>query len=234
MSVVKANPAQAELARFVNLLNTLNGRDKFAKAVQYAARLTAFMIAAGYTSHDAEVGKRLSKLSGAMSQTRKGFRLLKSLSELEGLIQILQSDRDLLVKVLSIIGGSCFAVYWHYDTKVFLAKIGYVDGSAADFSLRGGQWWFVGLTARIILAFVLLQREIAQRNELQRESAKNLDQILKLNASISGKKLSLVINLLDMFSCLHQSQLREFGDGVLGTTGLVSAMLTLYKLYPSA
>ena len=119
-----------QYTRFTKFISDANGRDKFSKSLQYGTRLLFYILASSAeNTNDAtklELSKQCKKLSGGVSTSRKCNRLLKSFVEYQKIISLItEANDDSILVGLKICYSFAYALYWYYDNKVFLGKVGY-------------------------------------------------------------------------------------------------------------
>lgn len=209
-------------------MNTLSGRDKFAKTTQYSGKLIAWLC---LKSNNEELKTIMNNLSSNMSTTRKGFRLLKSINDMNLIVKTLNNsdNKDLLMKCCQIISSIGFIFYWYHDNKIFLIKSKVIKGDHKIEALKGGKWWLLAL---ILHLFILLSklRNVNKNSDLKNNESKKKKDLFKL-------KISLICFIGDFICCLNQSQVdknilgNSFNNGILGVAGLSSALTAIYGIY---
>lgn len=158
-----SNKAELSVEHVVKLAFCLEGRDKITKVLQYGSRMMAYY----YLSVDpkSDIGLRMQKLYTAAQQSRKAFRLGKSLSEYENGVKT-YNDKTLIPwqQSLKLIKHSGMGGYLLYDNMVFFSRAKVLDFDANECSKRGGILWFIASLAALILAIAALQKDIARES----------------------------------------------------------------------
>ena len=155
-----------EFSRFTSFVSSANGRDKFSKSLQYGSRLLFYILAqSGEVNNDIhklELSKQMKSLSGGVSTSRKCNRLFKFLVEYEKMMKlIVEPNNDATLVGLKLCYSFAFALYWYYDNKVFLGKIGYwKDLDIKGNTIKGSRWWLLGL----MFGFAIVLRELTKLN----------------------------------------------------------------------
>jgi len=218
-----------ELSKFVGLIENMNGRDKLSKALQYLTKLMAYELLTG----NVELAKRLTSLSAAIGMARKCDRLFKTNGEIKKVIDVLNDDKINTTKqTLTILQAVGFAFYWYYDNRVFLIKAGFSAGDAKMLDLKANRWWFFGVIFQVILTYIVVVEAQNKRQIAKRDEQGAADEQLRT------QKINLISQLGD-FVCAFQTSgaaemllKRSINEGVVSAAGLLSAIATLYNIYP--
>jgi len=238
MSRVKSLPQgftleKKELRRFNDFLNSLGGRDKFTKWLQYVSKLLAYHLVTGQHT---DLSKRLNDLAGDLSQCRKGFRLFKSLNEVDKFLEAFESKKDFLLKILKLAMAVFFAVHWYYDTKAYLAKAKFLPNAVPSaLNITAGRWLFVALIFQIFIELLLLQKLYDKRRKEKDED----DDVTQTNMELFEKHLSMITILGDFIVCVNQAQYdqallgRPFHEGFVIASGFISSVIGVYQVYPT-
>ncbi|ETO28582.1 hypothetical protein RFI_08550 [Reticulomyxa filosa] len=203
------------------------GRDKFTKWLQYASKLLAYLLVTG--KHK-EYAQRLNDLAADLSQCRKGFRLLKSLNEVDRFSAFLEMNEELALKVLrkeekrskgehlfflspllSLGMALFYGVYWYYDAKVYLAKAKFLTNApAAALNVTAGKWWFGGLLCQLIISILMIKRYRDTSFKhisdtffffLKKNEEADDEDTSKTDANLKSEYFSLSIFFLLLFRC---------------------------------
>ena len=147
-----------EVARkTAGLFNSMEGRDKFCKSIQYLSRV--LVVVTKDTSP--EVAKRFGISFKAMADARKMFRLFKSINEVQKIIDMLTKPEagwdeiDLAANILSRLG---FVVYWIFDNLFILSKIKFINGNTEKFKKYAQTFWWIGIAWNILYSIKHLQK----------------------------------------------------------------------------
>ncbi|KAL8000387.1 putative peroxisomal biogenesis factor 11 [Plasmopara halstedii] len=129
------------LDAFITLAFSLEGRDKLSKILQYGSRALAFYILSADPKSD--VGQRLHALYQVMQQSRKAFRLGKSITYYKKL-QILSCNKSLneTQRYLQFVQNFGMLGYFLTDNVAFASKAKVLRFDANEVARRGGIMWF--------------------------------------------------------------------------------------------
>jgi len=220
-----------ELRRVVTFLNELGGRDKFTKWMQFASKFIAYLLVTGQRK---ELSQRLNDLAADLSQCRKGFRLFRSLQEVDKISATLEGKEDQLMKLFTVLMAVFYAVFWYYDAKVYFAKAKFLkNATPATLNISAGRWWFCGLVCQLVVSIL----KIKKIQETKSKEEKKGEDTSKMQASLFNEHLSIVALMGDFVCCINQAQYdkilgRQFNDGFVSGAGLFSASIGIYQAFP--
>lgn len=82
-----------------------------------------------------------------MSQSRKLFRLFKSVNEYQKILQYLRTkNSNEYLHYANILTRVGFMIYWFFDNLSVLARIKFLENVDKDTATyRAGFWWMIGL-----------------------------------------------------------------------------------------
>jgi len=222
-----------ELRRFNDFLNSLGGRDKFSKLLQFTSKLLSYHLVVG---QHVDLSKRFNDLAADLSQCRKGFRLFKSLNEADKFFEALESKKDLLLKMMKLAMAILYAVFWYYDAKAYLAKAKFLPNAVPSaLNITAGRWWFAALIFQIFIEVVLIHRLYDKRRKEKDED----DDVTQTNMELFEKHLSMITLLGDFIVCVNQAQYdkallgRPFHEGFVIASGFISSVIGVYQAYPN-
>jgi len=213
----------------------IEGRDKFCKAIQYGSRILKWYL----DGKNSDLQGRFAGLFENMKTARKLFRLFKSVNEYQKLQDILQKDGLTQIDMLEAAARVSFLLYWIFDNLSVLSSVKFIHLDAKQMNKYGSFWWFVALClgqAISILKLAELAGEEAQirKREKSDETRKALQQVqLKRFAEF----LNIIKQAGDMVTSSQAIELPNkfgftFNEGQIGLGGFVSAVITMYQLYP--
>mmetsp|Transcript_49072 Transcript_49072/g.71687 ORF Transcript_49072/g.71687 Transcript_49072/m.71687 type:complete len:287 (+) Transcript_49072:263-1123(+) len=225
------------------------GRDKFAKVMQYGSRFWAWYLLSA--NNKSEVGQKFYKLYLLTQLSRKCFRVMKVINEVDKLNDTLKKKNEmepwlLTVNVLKHLGISAF---WIFDNMVYFneANMSPLErATALKYEARG---WFISSIAGIVSFVTDMTLNCNRRSTLlnQLDGEANHERRLCLEAQI--EKLSrmqfknfllLIKSTCDMLCSANMPGLcipekvwgKKFNDGVVGLLGVVSGTATCLTLWP--
>lgn len=182
---------------------------------------------------------RFSGMFNNMKTARKLFRLFKSINEYKKIMDILGS-KDLSQKdMLNAASRLCFLLYWFFDNVVVLSSVKFLGYDAKQMNKYGAFWWFLGLILGQAIAFITLSELNQKEGEIRRKERS--EETKKALKEIQCKKFTQYLNIIkqggDMITSSQAIELPakfgfNFNDGAVGMGGFVSAVITMYQLYP--
>ncbi|DBA00160.1 TPA: LOW QUALITY PROTEIN: hypothetical protein N0F65_007785 [Lagenidium giganteum] len=137
----------------------MEGRDKLTKLIQYSSRALAWYILSLDPKSDA--GKRLRNLFKVTQQSRKAFRLGKSVTFYQKFNKAL-ADKSLSPwqRYLQLLQNAGMMGFFVYDNMAFASKAKVIHFNADEAAKRGGVLWFCANIAGFILAVNNLNADI--------------------------------------------------------------------------
>lgn len=236
---------------WVDLVLTLDGRDKVTKFLQYSARLLAWYYA-GTAQQE-----RFASLKQSFISSRKAFRFGRSIIELHRLKEHQKKFKHcgVLESVLHTIRYFGLAGFWLMDNTNFLYGSGVLDRLSLDrkdralhrktmqtqAGIRANQSYFVGSVAGFWLNWKAL-RNFQKANHKTSGSDKTPEECASLRAKYFGLWVALLKSVcdilvfsnnpgVDLWKKYHGAKMNELVHCVCGLT---SASVVLYKNYPAA
>lgn len=226
-----------DIKKFSQLIGNLGGRDKVNKSIQYGAKLMKYIVS-HYASSDPELAKKFGNLSNGVGLSRKVDRLFKSLIELQKAIDAYNTlqlnNSESTIKYLTIFAAFSYFFYWYFDNQVFLSKIKVFPSiDAAAKKETAAKFQFFGIIAMIILIKLKLDKINAKSIDNTDNSKQD-----KIEQDIWINKLKLLGLFGDLIVSSNNAgyvkRLRgeNFNDGIVGISGLISALTVLYRSWP--
>ncbi|KAJ0406135.1 hypothetical protein ATCC90586_000592 [Pythium insidiosum] len=228
----------------------LEGRDKINKIIQYGSRAMAFYLLSMDPKSD--MGKRFSELFKVTQQSRKAFRLGKSVTFYKKAMQIMD-DKTLSPwqKYLQLIQSWGMVGFFIYDNMAFLAKAKFMPWNADEAAKRGGILWFCANVAGFMIAMNNINADLEKEKCIQDvlKTEEDPARIESLRAQVESlrqnrfKKFLAVIKVTcDLIVSSNTSGVRlpervwgtKLHDGIIGPVGCVSALTVLYNTWPTA
>ena len=218
--------------------------------LQYGSRALAFYVLSANPKSD--IGQRLHALYKVMQQSRKAFRLGKSITYYKKL-QTLSQNKSLSEeqKYLQWMQNVGMLGYFITDNLVFASKAKVLRFDADEISCRGGILWFCANVAGFFQAVDNLNADV-EKEKCVRDILASEDDVVRvetlqgqLDVLRSGrfKKLLAVLKVTcDLIVSSNTAGVRlseriagtKLHDGIIGSAGVVSAAVVLYSTWPSA
>lgn len=192
-----------------------------------------------FEGKDDDLKNRFNGLFDNMKTARKLFRLFKTLNEYKKLMDILAKGDLSTVDMLNAASRVAFGLYWFFDNLTVLASVKFLNLDAKQMNKYGSFWWLVGLILGQAVSFITLS-ELAQEEGRLRKQEKN-EETKKALKALQGKRITEYLNIIkqagDMVTSSSAIELPQklgfsFNDGHIGMGGFVSAVITMYQLYP--
>jgi peroxin-11B len=228
------------MEKIIAFSNKTEARDKFTKAIQYSAKILAWSL----LNVDKSYYKRFNDLYLMARDSRKIFRLFKSVQEIK---TINDKMKDLLWKsekfptLCEICSRIGFLIYWVSDNFFILSSVKMLNvGDMYNFSYIAHLGWLIGilwaLVKNLYELIILLTNKESEKPEREGEggniNSQNIRkrEILMNLIGIIGKLGDLLpassgVNIPERFLGYHLS------DGVIGIGGLISAIVAMWGLW---
>jgi hypothetical protein len=160
-----------DLRRFTTLVSSLNGRDKFSKALQHGSKLSHYFL----QSSNTEIAGKLHRFSIGVGQSRKVDRLLKTTVEIQKILDAMKNSKnDTIIKYLTILSAAMYGVYWFHDNCVFLGKLKVLSNLNVKETVRKGtKYQFMGIFLLLILLHYKIRK--LQENIIQCKQNMNIN-----------------------------------------------------------
>jgi len=194
------------------------GRDKFAKAMQFGARIVAYQIMQSDPTN--ESAKKMVLFLKQLGVSRKGLRLGKSVEELAKLQKTLAKSKPSVDMALDLVTQVGMSFRWFYDNLGFLEKIKVLPKS--DYGVLSNKFRVVATVAYITINLKKFLAKFSKYLE-QPENA-------KVKAAVFEASLALISRCADMMNALHGAKLYQTNDGIQGVCGFLSAVIAIRKV----
>lgn len=174
-----------------------------------------------------------------MKTARKLFRLFKSLNEYQKIMGIMaKGDLD-QIQMLNLASRLAFLLYWLFDNLTVLGSVKFLKVDPKQMNKYGAFWWFIGLVLGQAVAFLTLAELNGEEAQLRKKEKS--EETRKQLKAVQAKKFSQYLNIIkqagDMVTSSQAIEIPakfgfNFHDGHVGLGGFVSAVITMYQLYP--
>lgn len=109
---------------------------------------------------------RLQALNKGTGQSRKVFRLGKTLNEYQKAMEALESTSlDPTTRSVTLVGKAAMGAYWALDNASWLSSYKVIDADKESLSLHANRGWAVGTLASLVLAVWALQGALRAEKE---------------------------------------------------------------------
>mmetsp|Transcript_29678 Transcript_29678/g.38363 ORF Transcript_29678/g.38363 Transcript_29678/m.38363 type:complete len:264 (-) Transcript_29678:304-1095(-) len=226
------------------------GRDKFLKIVQYGSRFWAWYFLSLNDSN--EFGQKMYKLYRVTQLSRKAYRLLKVVNEIEKLSQTLKRKNTpawlmafLVLKHLGI------GTFWVYDNLIYLNEANMSPVTKENALKMEARGWFVSSVAGIVTFITAISMNHKKRFQLADQLNQEKDEEQKTQIEMEIKKLSkaqfrnfvmLIKSCCDTVCSGNMPGVdipkralgSKLNDGVVGLLGVVSGAATCFCAWPES
>jgi hypothetical protein len=215
---------------FNQILAKTEGRDKVYRLGQYGGRfLGAVLSQKRHSKETQDLGARITKASGLLSDGRKLFRLWKWANEIPKLPQLLNARESMTLKCLNVgkvCGGgvNCVFVwlvqirvspqsmstllYFLFDNYIWILKTQLVKGDQTRASQRAGFFWFMSLVLQIIVDALAVSK----------------------GKGTPARYLTLVKNVCDTPIAANAAARGSLSAKISGLLGIGSSVIGLYQV----
>lgn len=192
-----------------------------------------------YEGQNDDLYKRFNGLFDHMKNARKLFRLFKSVNEYHKVVGLLGKANPSQIDMLNAASRVAFGLYWFFDNLTVLGTVKFLDVDAKQMNKYGAFWWFVGLVLGQAVSILTLSELAHQEAQLRKKERD--EETTKAIKAIQYKKFTEYLNIIkqagDMVTSSQAIELPakfgfNFNDGQVGLGGLVSALVTMYQMYP--
>jgi peroxin-11B len=235
------------MEKIIAFSNKTEARDKFTKAVQYSAKLLAWSL----LNVNRTYYKRFNELYLLMRDSRKIFRLFKSIQEVKNIndkIKDLLWKKEKIPVMLEIFSRIGYLIYWIFDNLVIMAKLKLIKTEKVDFiSYVAHFGWLIGIVWSLLknLYEILILFGASNNSDNIPDDGKNKyidDPTHKLHTDdrlkeIMNNMINIIGRLGDLLPAASGVGLPEkilgyqLNDGVIGIGGLISAVLAMWELW---
>jgi len=245
-------PVTDVYTKFCKYIDTIKGRDKLTKIVQYGSRAVKhYLLTADPKS---EWGARFDSLYSTTATGRKLFRMGKTLNEIETLRNVLAKgdENDPMKYYPTVVKQFAFMSYWFFDNIGYLIRAKFSRADKKSIGLYASYGWFVGSACGLLLALyefhranTKLAKKIGQYREAKqaaKEGASDAVTALKKEVITLGTKRmkaaeDIVRYWMDCIVAGTSAELPQRigltapNDGVIGVLGAVSAAINAYQIW---
>ena len=191
------------------LFNSMDGRDKFCKSIQYLSRLIVW----GTKGTNPETAEKFDKLFKQMADARKLFRLFKWVNEYQKIVDMLGKPElgwdeiDLIINILTRLG---FVMFWIFDNQFILSKIKFIGGNVDTFKKGAMTGWWIGLTWNILYSLKQLKKLAKEQGDLVKASS---------NSSNKEAFKARFKQVSEKRNKAYRTLIKCFGDWIVSGTG---------------
>lgn len=214
------------LTSFLKVLESTNGRDKFGKLIQYAARFLAWYYSS-YQLND-DLAKRSLSFQKNVALARKLTRLLKWVPLIMKIDSFLESNflksKTVVADTIANLSSLGYANYFFWDGIVWLEKVGALKMDTSKFSKYAFYGWFFGI------AFALLGDSLKLISYFNSQDKYNKDEKKEMNKKFA---LNYAKNIGDFCIACTGCDFYKFNEGFLGICGVVAALVGFHELWPN-
>ncbi|CDJ64811.1 peroxisomal biogenesis factor 11 domain-containing protein, putative [Eimeria necatrix] len=222
------------------------GRDKATKALQYGCRLLA------WASSNSKISEKFASLYRASADSRKLFRLGKFVNEYLLLLKLAaaktpDSDTNRKIQLLQALCRAAFFCYWVTDNAFILSKLRVLSRDSQKLARLSGLFWLVALLAGVYCEVLRLRAAAAAaaaaaaNKDADSSEGSSSKEAAAANLQLQSTRRTIQLNLLkqccDLPAAANMAGLtalllrRNFSDGFVGATGLLSALISCHQLY---
>lgn len=182
---------------------------------------------------------RFAGLFENMKTARKLFRLFKSINEYQKLTDILHKEGLTQIDMLEAAARVAFLLYWFFDNLSVLSSVKFLKMDAKQMNKYGSFWWFVALCLGQAVSILKLAELAGEESQIRKREKS--DETRKLLHQVQVKRFAEFLNIIkqagDMVTSSQAIELPNkfgftFNEGHIGLGGFVSAVITMYQLYP--
>jgi len=208
------------IEKFLSLLKTTNGRDKFYRFIVYFSKY----LAAVY-EHDKEALSKIEKGSKSVGLSRKLFRFGRSLEYLQELTKA-PSISNPFLRVAAILKSISFTFWMLADHVQWLDKVGYIKVSdekrLEKIHARG---WMYGLLISIITDIYKIN---ALNKDIQNAQAKDKPALLQKR---QDQFVGLAKNGLDVLIPATRLDIIDIQSKYVGLIGAITSIIGFYQAW---
>eukprot|EP00611_Tribonema_gayanum_P009048 TRINITY_DN18764_c0_g1_i1.p1 TRINITY_DN18764_c0_g1~~TRINITY_DN18764_c0_g1_i1.p1 ORF type:complete len:346 (-),score=121.79 TRINITY_DN18764_c0_g1_i1:259-1200(-) len=249
-----ATKAPISLEAYVQTTGKLDGRDKVTKIMQYGARFLSWYFTS--VTPNKALQERAHLLYRTTQVSRKAFRMLKVADEAVKIMAIAQNkqQRGTLNGEVAMLRSAAMGLFWTMDNLHYLTTTKTVAYGHQRALKMFSRCWTVASLCMIVLSTQALretgQRRRALAEQLARLTADAQSQdtavdkaaadLRAANAQHFKNCLALLKAVMDLTCAVNISGVdlpkkvfgKKLNDGVIGASGIVSALTVLYNCWP--
>jgi len=240
-------PVRDTLTKFCKFVETIKGRDKITKVVQYSSRAVKHYLLAADPKSD--WGQRFDGLYSTTGTGRKLFRIGKSLNEYETLRGLISKgpDGDPIKYYLSVVKQLSFISYWFFDNIGFGIRAKFLKYDKKSTGLYGSYGWTIGSVCGLLIALYEYQKstaKVAKKIKAYKEAkaagkdiAEMKKELLALGFKRQKSAEDVVRYWFDVIVSASSAELPQAvgltapHDGVIGILGAASALINTYQIW---
>lgn len=198
------------------------GRDKLCRIIQYASRLSGYLL--DQAGAGADIVSRAKTLDKHASTSRKLFRLGKSLDMIMGAIRA-RDVHDTVLKVLIICRRITYTIYYIIDHVTWAARLGLYKATPKEWSKFQAKFWALALAFGLLRNLYDILNLIfvpAKKHDGEESHAKGSSVTSRL-MSCPQVLLDTVKNSADLLLPYNVMGVIELNVGLAGLLGLISS-----------
>ncbi|XP_780011.1 peroxisomal membrane protein 11A [Strongylocentrotus purpuratus] len=208
----------------IKYLSYTEGRDKIYRITQYTTRFLLWYYGNNKASQFAL--EKIQNLESTVSNSRKLFRMLRSVEFLQRALDALAST-DNTEASLQLIGYLGKSLWLLTDHVVWMHKIKLFDVNIKKWSETSARFWLIGLLALTIKDLYKLQKLSLSLKELKRAGEPVPRQ--RLESDITKARLQFILDFSDVFIPL--AALGYVNKGVGAGGGIIASVIGLYLVW---
>eukprot|EP01017_Pseudomicrothorax_dubius_P003326 TRINITY_DN10449_c0_g2_i1.p1 TRINITY_DN10449_c0_g2~~TRINITY_DN10449_c0_g2_i1.p1 ORF type:complete len:256 (-),score=33.46 TRINITY_DN10449_c0_g2_i1:35-802(-) len=234
-----------ELASAVDLLEIADGRDYFSRVIQY----TSLFLKWRFKGWEDGLAKDFDELYERTKYARKMMRVLKTVTEIKKIMDILRTSRKFhpYARISVAFSRVCYTLYWVLDTLFALIHCGFLrpnEGKQQLLSTVKMLVWFSGILSSFIYNSINLRISYKQESDLKRTvmvSEASPQEIMRTLERISDDRRLIMYNLIrnfgDLMVATREVKLdklilrTKFNNGIIGIFGMISSIIALLQIY---
>ena len=212
------------------------GRDKFCKVIQYGCRMLKDILT------DPEVKTRLNGLFTVARDSRKMFRLGKSIHEVQTILDTVGNiNMGMVNMALQICSRTAFFVYWIFDNLQLLATFKVIKKDPKSLSKVGMTAWFIAILFSLALLIRKLSANYTSETKARSRLAGDPQLLKKTLTTMSTERTVIVLNIIknlgDILPASNGANVPQtlFNKGIPerwnGLGGLISALISCYQTW---
>eukprot|EP01137_Pigoraptor_chileana_P026068 Opistho-2@96502 len=214
------------LATFVQFTSQTAGRDKIYRTLQYVSKILGAHYA-GQKDMKLTIEK-LSKLEGALGQSRKLFRLFKSLDFVQVIVKN-HNHPDTFLRVAINARAASLAVWLIFDHIVWAAKVGLISADTARWTRVSSRFWLFALAVAIAKDIYVIN---AAKEKERKAKGGSPQPLYPTNAEQKTLYLDLIRDSFDIFLPASTLGYVQLSTRSVGIVGLVSSLIGGYQQWP--
>ncbi|EGC32263.1 hypothetical protein DICPUDRAFT_49683 [Dictyostelium purpureum] len=231
----------AFLEKLIKLLAQTSGKDKFAKILQYGAKLLGYIFLRNSPKGQwVGIMKKLETTSGS---ARKVWRLGNTFAEQQKIISLFKVAKPFgFLNILALIRQSGMYFYWVFDHLILGTNIGICKFDTVKLGWYSSVSWFFGLLCSIVIDLntlsTLLKKEKSLKLSITNNQASDTDnktiqdQFNEVQIKKNEIYLTCCKNASDLLIAATLLKFYSFSQGTVGSAGIVSALIGAYQMWP--